>query len=174
MDLLPLFFIGIIIILAPLAYGAYLAAPWLPTHQTDVVRALDILNLSPGSTVIDIGCGDGRFLIEAAKRGHSGVGYEIAWGPALIGRIRARRAGVQKHVKIHIKNFFKTSLPQADAIVFFLMDGKRGKRIANYLESQIKPGAQVVAMVWPVVQWEERLVKRNKTEGAVSLYLYQF
>lgn len=169
----PFILIGILIILVPLAYGGWLAAPFVPTKRADVKRALQVLNLKPESTVIDLGCGDGRFLLEAAKQGHYGVGYEIAWLPALLGRIQARRAGLKTRVTIRIKNFFKIPLPPSDAVIFFLMDGKRGLRVAKYVEQQVKPGTKVVAMVWPVPQWESRLVLHDKPEGQLSLYLYQ-
>jgi precorrin-6B methylase 2 len=67
----------LIIILAFQFVVLFLGAPYVPTLHKQREIALDLLKLKPGQTLIDLGCGDGAMLIEAAKRGIKVVGYEI-------------------------------------------------------------------------------------------------
>ena len=52
-------------------------APYVPTHRKQVEQALDMLDVPKGSTIVDLGSGDGVFLLAAAKRGYKAVGYEL-------------------------------------------------------------------------------------------------
>src|SRR5207249_5169786 len=63
------------------AWAGWRAAPYLPTRQKDVERMTALGRINPGELVYDLGAGDGRFLIAAAKRGATAVGFEISLLP---------------------------------------------------------------------------------------------
>src|SRR5437870_1372345 len=110
--------IALIAILAFQFVVLFLGAPYVPTLHKQRETALDLLNLKPGQTLIDLGCGDGAMLITAAKRGINTVGYEINPLLVLIAWLRTRRYG--NKVKIVQGNFWQKDWPQADAVFVFL------------------------------------------------------
>jgi cyclopropane fatty-acyl-phospholipid synthase-like methyltransferase len=112
-------------------------APWVPSLKAHRQAAFDLLKLQPGQTVIDLGCGDGRFLKAAAKRGYHAIGYElnpfmyaIAW---LITRRYFRR------VELHFGDFWKADISKADAVYVFLFD-RYMKQLDDKLKAEGKPG----------------------------------
>lgn len=113
-------------------FGAVLlvGAPYLPTLKKQVQTALELADLKEGDTIIELGCGDGRVLIEAARSGLKSVGYEL--NPLLFAYawVRTRRYGDQ--VRVVYGDFWHKSWPEADAIYVFLLPRlmeKLGKKI---------------------------------------------
>lgn len=110
--------------LAVLIIGAYsfvllFGAPWFPSLKPHVKAALDLLDLKPGQTVYDLGCGDGRFLNAAAERGLKAVGYELNPFMFIYAWFNTRK--YKKQVKVRLGNFWKADLSGADAIFIFLL-----------------------------------------------------
>src|SRR6266404_1625844 len=108
---------GLTMILAN-GYVLFWGAPYLPSLKQHIKAALDLLDLKPGQTVYDLGCGDGRFLKAAARQGIKGVGYELnpfwfAYAWATTRRYR--------QIEIHFGDFWKADINQADAIYVFLL-----------------------------------------------------
>src|SRR3990167_10959112 len=68
-------------------------APYAPTLRRQQKIALELLDLKPGQVLYDLGCGDGRLLVAAAKAGYRAVGYEINPALAAIAYLRTRRYG---------------------------------------------------------------------------------
>ena len=94
-------------------------APYLPTLTKQMNIALDLLDLKPGETMIELGSGDGKVLIAAAKRGWNAVGYEL--NPILYVLSRMRTWRYRKQVKIVWANFWIAEWPTADAIFSFVL-----------------------------------------------------
>jgi len=95
-------------------------APYVPTLTKQVETALDLADLQPGQTLLELGCGDGKVLIAAAERGWTAIGYELNPLLAVLAWLRTRRYG--KRVKVTCANFWSVKWPQADAIFVFLLD----------------------------------------------------
>jgi SAM-dependent methyltransferase len=115
--------IWIIALIALLAFQfvvLFLGAPYVPTLKSQRKAALDLLDLKKGQTLIDLGCGDGAMLKDAAKRGLNVVGYEINPLLVFISWLRTRRYG--KQVKLVQGNFWHKDWPEADAVFVFLTD----------------------------------------------------
>src|ERR1700712_1392873 len=93
-----------------LAYGFVLlfGAPYFPSLKPHMAASFDLLKLKPGQTVYDLGCGDGRFLKEAAKRGYNAVGYELNPFVFAYAWLTTRRYG--KRVKVRCGNFWTADL----------------------------------------------------------------
>ncbi len=111
----------IVILLVALAFGSVLlvGAPFLPTMKKTRNDALDLLDLKPGQTFIDLGSGDGSLLILAAQRGANAVGYEINPFLWIYSWLRTRR--YRSQVKIKLRSFWRSDLSGVDGIFVFLI-----------------------------------------------------
>ncbi|MDZ7785580.1 MAG: methyltransferase [Candidatus Saccharibacteria bacterium] len=101
------------------AFVVFFGAPYLPTLSPQIDRALNLADLKEGETLLELGCGDGRVVAAAAKRGYKVVGYELNPVLALFSWVRTRKYRGQ--VKIVWGNFWRKKMPEADAIFVFLL-----------------------------------------------------
>lgn len=118
---------------------------YVPTTSPVVDRMLDMANVGPLDVVYDLGCGDGRIVIAAAKKyGARGVGVDL--DPARIREARenARRAGVENLVKFEVADLFKTDLTEATVVTLYLLP-ELNRRLKPKLFAELKPGARVVS-----------------------------
>ncbi|HEY4963989.1 MAG TPA: hypothetical protein VIH90_04805 [Candidatus Saccharimonadales bacterium] len=111
-------FLGIIFICfaGVLLFGA----PYLPTLKPQIDTLFELSNIKPGQTIIELGCGDGRILIEAAKRGIKSVGYEL--NPLLVIYAKLKVRKYKGLVVIKWANFWSINWPETDYIFTFLLD----------------------------------------------------
>lgn len=108
-------------------------APYVPTLRPQVHAALELANLKPGQTLLELGCGNGKVLIAAAQVGVKAVGYELNPLLALIAWLRTRR--FKGNVHVVWGNFWVREWPEANAIFTFLLDrymAKLDKKITQY------------------------------------------
>lgn len=133
--------------------GIFLGAPYLPTLNKQVEAALELVNLDEGQTLLELGCGDGRVLIAAAKRGLKAVGYEINPVLFLISYLRTRKYRAQ--VKVIWGNYWQKEWPPADGVFVFLINrymAKLDSRLKQYYSRPLKlvsfafkiPGKEIV------------------------------
>ena len=118
MILTLLLILGLIFICfsAVLAFGA----PYLPTLKPQVAVAFQLANLKPGQTLLELGCGDGRVLIAAAKLGVNSIGYELNPLLALAAWARTRR--YRSNVRVIWGNYWHKKWPPSDCIFTFLLE----------------------------------------------------
>ncbi len=102
-----------------IGFVVFFGPPFLPTLRRNIDAALDLLDLKPGQTMLDLGSGDGRVLIAAAKRGIYVVGIELSPILFVISWLRTRR--YRKYVRLIWGNYFLTTWPAADAIFTFMI-----------------------------------------------------
>lgn len=159
-----LLIIFILVAIYSFGVGVIFGAPYLPTLQTQRQIALDMLNLKPGQTLYDLGCGDGRMLRSAAQAGLNAVGYELSpilYVIALIVNFRYR-----KQVKVILGNYWSADWHEADGIFVFLMDRYMG-RFDKKVKALNKP-IKVASYTFQVPNKKPAQVKE-----AVYLYLYR-
>ena len=122
-----------------LAFGGVLlfGAPYLPTLKPQIKAALGLADLKPGQTLLELGCGDGRVLLAAARQGINGVGYEL--NPLLAGLAWLRTRRYRRQVKIIWGNFWSINWPPADAIFVFLLPRYMPKLDKKIMQSSQKP-----------------------------------
>jgi len=117
---------------------------YLPTPQSAVMQMLELAGVRPGELVYDLGCGDGRIVITAARKfGARGVGVEI--DPTLVRRSRAnvRRHRLGKRVVIKQADIFKIDFSDADVVALYLLP-ELNTRLLPQLR-KLKPGARIIS-----------------------------
>lgn len=131
--------IGLLIVLLCFVFVLLVGAPYLPTLNPQVHAALELANLKPGETLLELGCGDGRVLIAAAQVGVHGVGYELNPFLALVAWLRTRR--FKGKVSIVWGNFWTIPWPPAEGIFTFLLPkymSKLDKKVVQYQQKPVK------------------------------------
>lgn len=131
--------LALVLILICFAGVLLVGAPYLPTLRPQVKTAFELIDLKPGQTLIELGCGDGKVLVAAARQGIKGVGYELNPLLVLIAWLRTRRYRQQVHVIWG--NFWLADWPPAEAIFTFLLPRymeKLNKKCVQYKHKPIK------------------------------------
>ncbi len=121
------------------------AAPWVPTRKRDVSALLDDCELEPGDKFVELGCGDGRLLAEAAKRGAKAVGYEI--NPLLWLVATVRNIARLSKVRVRLGSLWRADISNADVVMLFLMP-KAMTRLERKISSEMKPGSRLVCYIF--------------------------
>lgn len=116
MELIILFAIIIVIVFGLVVF---VGPPFLPTMRNNLDTALDLLDLKPGQTLLELGSGDGRVVRAAAERGLKVVGIEI--NPILVVVSRLRCWKYRNQVTIIWDDIWKARWPQADGVFTFLL-----------------------------------------------------
>lgn len=166
-------FIIVFIIIGSFAYGSLRAAPWLPTRGADLERLFSLLRKhgKKGGRFVDLGCGDGRVIFEAAKRGYAVTGYEV--GFPCVWYMWVRKcffpSEVRKRVTVHCRDFWNVDLSDADVVYFFLTP-KIYPKMKKKLQKELKKGALVVAYVWPFEDWKPLEVDGGGGNSLIYVY----
>ncbi|PSP05938.1 MAG: SAM-dependent methyltransferase [Cyanobacteria bacterium SW_7_48_12] len=142
---------------------------YVPTPDKVVAEMLQLANVSEDDVVYDLGSGDGRIPIMAAKRyGARGVGVEIDSGRIQQARENAREAGMAKSVKFIQQDLFKTDLSEATVVTLYLLP-ELNVKLRPKLLRELEPGPPIVSHSFDMGEWEpERVVK----VGDSTVYLW--
>src|SRR5688572_18689962 len=127
--------------------------PFVVSPREVVDRMLRLAEPRPGELLVDLGSGDGRIVIEAAKRyGARGLGIDIE--PALVERARnnARSAGVEALASFEVRDFFEMDLRGASVVTMYLLPEVNLKLMPRLLQD-LKPGARVVSHDYEMGDW---------------------
>lgn len=147
-----------------------LDTPYVPTPQVVVDRMLDLAKLKAGETVIDLGSGDGRIMIEAATRyGARGFGVEIDPRLVKLSNDRAAKAGVADRVKFLQQDLFKTDFHEASVLTLYLLPDVN-LALRPKILAELKPGSRVVSHDYGMGDWrpdaQETVPAPDKKVGA--------
>ena len=147
-------------------------APFDPTPQEVVERLLVLAGVRKGDTVYDLGSGDGRVVIAAAKKfGVKAVGFEIDPGLVKLARENVRKQGVEKLVEIRQQDFMTANLAPASVVTLYLSsDGNLALRPA--LMHQLKPGARIVSYGFDMGDWAPKIMETYRDRAGDSHLLY--
>ena len=140
-------------------------APFVPIHKQRLDLALKFLNLKPGQKITDLGSGDGRVLVEIAKRGVMAVGYEINPFLVLKTKMEIKKQGLGKLASCHWKSFWGVNFNQFDAVFIFGMSHIM-KGIEKKAQKELKAGAKLVCFVFPLSNWQSIFAENG-------VYIYQ-
>lgn len=149
-------------------------APYVPTGHDVVDRMLSLASVTKDDYVVDLGCGDGRIPIAAARKyGARGLGVDI--DPVRIEEANAnlKAAGVQKLVEFRLENLLQTDVSKATVVTTFLLSASN-LRLRPILTKQLKPGARVVTNTFSMGDWTPAKTDTfvDATGRTRTLYLY--
>jgi SAM-dependent methyltransferase len=133
--------------------GVKLDVPFVSTPYEVVEAMLKLAQVGPNDVVYDLGCGDGRFVIAAAREfGARGVGVDI--DPARIAEANAaaQDEGVADRVRFVQQDLFTVDLSPATVVTLFLLP-ELNDRLAPTLKRELRPGARVVSHRWSIRGW---------------------
>jgi precorrin-6B methylase 2 len=138
--------------------------PFVPTSEAVVGAMLKLANVRRGDVVYDLGCGDGRIVITAAKRyGVRGVGIDIDPERIETSRRNAAAAGVGRRVEFRTQNLFDADIAEASVVTLYLLPDVNRKLMPKLL-ADLKPGTRVVSHAFDMGDWEpERVVEVDGT-----------
>ncbi len=145
-------------------FVVFFGAPYLPTLRKQSEDALDMLNLKPGQTLLELGSGDGRVMLAAARRGLNVVGIEL--NPVLCIIARAVTWRYRRQVKVICGNFWQVKWPPADGMFVFLLTKympRLDKKITQYARSKVK----VISYAFPIPG-------RKLQQQHEALFLYEY
>ncbi len=160
-------FIVVAIIILVLIFGFVVVygAPYLPTMKRQRRIALRMLKLDPGQTLVELGCGDGSLVLEAARKGIRVYGYEL--NPLLLLVTYLRTFKYRKQIVLTWGNFWNQVWPRTDAIYVFLLDRymeKLDKKIIqNYPAQNVK-----------LVSYAFKIPGREPIKSRGGVYMYQY
>ncbi len=149
-----------------------LDALWQPTDRVTVRRILFLADVKPGEHVVDLGCGDGRIVIAAARVFQArATGIEIDPCRVLWARGWALIAGVRKLVRIVWGDMYQSrvTLSDADVVVLFLSPDANFK-LRDKLQQELLPGARIVSYYHPMWGWEPEEIGVARTGHPIFLY----
>jgi len=125
---------------------------WVPSPQELVDKMLDMAKVTPKDFVMDLGSGDGRTVITAAKRGASALGVEYNPDMVALSKRNAEMAGVGGKANFVEADIFKTDLSKATVITMFLLTDLNIRLRPTILT--LKPGTRVVSNTFRMGEWE--------------------
>ena len=125
---------------------------WVPTSWAEVNIMLNLADVNANDYVIDLGSGDGRTVVAAAKRGARALGIEFDPNMNELATRNARQQGVADKARFIKADFFEYDLSQATVITMFLLEDLNLKLRPRLLE--LKPGTRIVSNRWTLGEWE--------------------
>ena len=125
---------------------------WVPTPPVLVEKMLDVAKVTPQDFVMDLGSGDGRNIIAAARRGAQAVGVEFNPDMVELSRRSAEKAGVGDKAQFVQGDMYAADISKASVLALFLLPENLNKLADKFLA--LKPGARIVANQFAVSGWE--------------------
>jgi SAM-dependent methyltransferase len=166
--LISVLFFTIMVFLMSLVWTNAKGAPWVPTSRQVIRTMLEMAELKAGETVYDLGCGDGRVLITAARDfGARAVGVEVDISRYLWSVLAVTVRGLWGRVRIIRGDLFAVDLSSADVVFTFLLQDTN-ERLKEKLRRELRPGTRIVSNIFtfsglPLAAVDEEL----------HLYLYR-
>ena len=147
-------------------------APYVPTPHDVVERMLELARVSKGDVVVDLGSGDGRLVVTAAKQfGARGIGIDIDPARIAEGRANATAAGVDSLVEFRQQDALEADVSQATVVTLYLLSSSNVK-LRPRLLSQLKPGARIVSHQFGMGDWAPDKVETFTDANGTSRTLY--
>lgn len=148
-------------------FVVWVGPPYLPTMKLQIQTALDLLELKPGETMIELGSGDGRVARAAARRGINVVGYEI--NPLLVLYSRVATWRYRRQVRIVWGNMWTRKWPEeASAVYTFLLERFMTKLDKKITQTYTGKNIKLVSFAFYIPK-----KKPSKEKNGIFLYKYQ-
>ena len=170
-----------VLLLAPAAYAStpepYVGQAgkdvvWVPTPEALVEKMLDMAKVTRRDYVIDLGSGDGRNVIAAARRGARALGVEYDAGLVAVARRNAAAAGVEKRARFVRGDMYKADISKATVLALFLLPQNLEQLKPQF--ERLRPGTRIVINGYEIPGWEATEVGNSDGECGswCTAYLY--
>ncbi len=147
-------------------------APYVPTPQDVVDRMLALAGVTANDVVYDLGCGDGRIVITAAKKyGARGLGVDIDPDRIKESEANARAAGVESRVKFLMQDALTVDVSPATVVTLYLLSSSNAK-LRPILTKQLRPGARIVSHACSMGDWKPEKTDVFTDAGGTQRTLY--
>lgn len=168
------YFIGKILLVMLSLFPTYRGdCPYVPTKTWVIKKTFKLLNIKKGDKVLDIGSGDGKFLLYGAKRVEADfVGIEINHLLVFLSRLKKYFMRLKGSVKIIDGDFKKHSFSDYDKVFLFSMPSLI-KKLMPKLEKEIDKGTYVASIKFPVKSDAFKEIESDKSNGEYDLFLYK-
>ena len=149
--------------------------PYIPTTEAAVHEMLKLASVKSSDLVYDLGCGDGRLVIAAAKEyGARGVGIDINPDRIREANENARKSGVENLVRFEENDLFKADIHEASVVTLFLLNSVN-LQLRPKLLQELKPGTRIVSNTFRMGDWlpeREATVEGTDVKAFLSRKLY--
>ena len=145
---------------------------WVPTPEVLVEKMLDMARVTPQDFVMDLGSGDGRNIIAAAKRGARGLGVEYDRDLYQVALKNAKDAGVADRARFVLGDMFEADISTATVLALFLLPDNLQKLKPKF--ERLKPGTRIVTNGFPIDGWvaKETGTAQGDCGSWCTAYLY--
>lgn len=161
-----------LLMLGTAVVNLFVRTPYVPTRKRVVHHLIDIAGLKDGEKVYDLGCGDGRLLLEAEKKAKvETYGYELAPIPYLLAL--AKKWSSKSKMNLFMKNFYHTNLQNAN-VIFCYLGPDVMQKLAPKFKKECQKGTRIFSHTFhmegftPVKTWP-----KNPQLKLPTVYLYQ-
>jgi SAM-dependent methyltransferase len=135
---------------------------WVPTPPEVVEKMLDLAGVTANDYVMDLGSGDGRNIIAAARRGARGLGIEFNPDMVALSRRLAREAGVDPLARFEQGDMYEADISEATVMAIYLLPANMDALLPKF--QGLAPGSRIVANTFGFSDWDPD--RRGSTEGA--------
>ncbi len=147
-----------------------LDVPYEPSHPKVVEAMIKAAGVKAQDILFDLGCGDGRIVIAAAKLGARAIGYDIDEQRLIEARERAKVAGVESKVEFRREDIFKADLSSATVVTMYLLD-EINLQMRPRLFRMLKPGTRVVTHAFHMSDWKpDALIENTRARDHKIMY----
>ena len=131
----------------------HLDAPYWQTPAEVIEAMLDLAVIRPGERLLDLGCGDGRIVLAAARRGAEAYGVDIDPRRVAEAETAARAAGLAERARFRREDMFETPLAGFDVVTLYLL-GHVNNWLRPRLLADTRPGTRIVSHAFPIRDWQ--------------------
>ena len=161
------FLIFLILLGVWLLWSSLVGAPWVPTSRVRIRKMLELAQVTENDIVMDLGSGDGRILIQAAKEFRArSIGIEVDPMRVFWSRIAIRRRGLSDKVEVIRGNFFTQNFADATVVTVYQTTDVNAQ-LKEKLSMELNPGTRVVSNAFAFEGWTPAKVMTKP-----KLYLY--
>jgi precorrin-6B methylase 2 len=154
------------------AAAQQLLAPYVPTPHPVVEKMLELAQVTSKDIVYDIGCGDGRIVITAAKKyGARAVGIDIDPERIRESKANAKAAGVEDLVTFRLEDALEADISEATVVTLYLLTASN-ETLRPILTRQLKPGARIVSHSFGMGDWKPLKTEKVPDESGFNRTLY--
>ena len=142
---------------------------FVPTPNEVIEKMLELAKVTPKDVVYDLGCGDGRIVIAAAKKGARAVGIDIDPQRIKEANANAKAEKVTGRVRFVENDLFESDISEATVVTLYLLN-RLNEKLKPKLMKELKPGTRVVSHAFDMSDWAP---KQKTSVGGTTVYLWR-